>query len=631
MTHEDETEQLGGAAPGPPGSGLSAGDEFAGHRIESELDRGGMGVVYRARHLALDVERALKVIAPSLSADRRFRARFRREARIAASLDHPNVITIQHAGEERGRLYLSMKLIEGADLTDVVESEGPLAPSRAASIVSQVAAGLDAVHASGLVHRDMKPSNVLLERTGEDERVYITDFGISRLTHGDDAVTTTSEFLGSPDYVAPEQIEGGHLDARADVYSLGGLAHYLLTGEQPFPRRSGPAKLIAHSAAPRPRPSAVLPGLPAAVDAVIGRAMAVRPENRFAGAGEFADAFGRALAGERPHRARREAGGFSGIWRWVAGALALAALAAVLILVVLDSGEGGEGGDTAGPTVSAIPVGETPAAVALGESQTWVASLADGAVWVLDPRDTSAEPQVVPTGGGRPISVAVGFNAVWVADSAGNDLVRLDARDPQSPPTRIPVGREPTDVVVDQGFVWVANEGDDTVSRVDPGTDEVDAEVPVGNAPHALAAGAGGIWVANLDDASISRIDRTGELSVDGPIDVGRRPTDLTVGAGSVWVVDSQGDRLRQIDPVSMSVEGSAIEVGSEPRGVAFGLGDVWVANSGDDTVSRIDAATGRAVGSEIEVGDDPADIAVGTISAWTENFGDDTVSRIDP
>lgn len=636
MKRETHTERLGPDAAGAASGGLAAGDEFAGHRIESELGRGGMGVVYRARHLALDLERALKIIAPTLSSDERFRARFRREARAAAAVEHPNVVSVHHAGEEADRLYLSMRLVRGTDVGELVAREGPFEPARAVAILRAVAAGLDAAHERGLVHRDVKPSNILLERRAGAEHVFVTDFGISRLAEGATAPTATYEFIGSTDYVAPEQIEGGDLDRRADVYSLGGVAHHMLTGEPPFPRRSGPATLVAHAAAPRPRASAIRPGLPPDADLAIARAMAVRPADRFATAGELAEAFERAFSHNRSHgreRRRSPATAIAAPARRtilaVVAALALAAVAAAALLA------GGSAEDPAEPEagraeVAAIDVGRAPVGVAVGDSTVWAASHSDGTLWGIDPRNDRSASRVLASGADRPRSVAVGFGSLWVVDPVADELVRLSTGEAGAA-RRIPVGRRPSDVVLDRRFVWVANEGDDTVSRIDPSENVADRVVKVGDAPRSIAAGRDAVWVANMGDGSVSRIDPDRAATVAAPIDVGSSPNDLAVGAGSVWVVDSLGDSLRRIDSDTAAVRGDPIEVGDEPRGVAFGLGDVWVANSDDDTVTRVDAADREIVGRPIAVGDDPADVVVGFDSVWTANFRDGTVTRIEP
>ncbi len=287
--------------PGAEGSdALTPGATFAGHRIEEVIGHGGMGVVYRARHLALELERALKVVAPTLSADQRFRERFKRESRLAAQVEHPNVITVHHAGEERGQLYLTMRLVDGVDLRSLVEESGPLDPARAVRVLTGIAAGLDAAHARGLVHRDVKPANVLIEREGDTEHVFLTDFGISRLAGSAESLTTTGEFFGSVDYVAPEQIEGEPLDPRTDVYALGGILNFVLTARPPFPRDNELAKLFAHANAQPPRPSEAVPGLPPAIDDVVAKAMAKRPEDRYGSAGELAAAAAAALGEPAP-------------------------------------------------------------------------------------------------------------------------------------------------------------------------------------------------------------------------------------------------------------------------------------------------------------------------------------------
>ena len=263
------------------------------------IGSGGMGIVYRVRHLALDRERALKVVAPKLSADERFRERFKRESRLAAQVEHPNVIPVHHAGEEGGQLYLAMRLVDGVDLRSLVDGSGPLDTARAVRVLAGIAAGLDAAHARGLIHRDVKPANVLVERDGDAEHVFLTDFGISRLAGSEESLTTTGEFFGSVDYVAPEQIEGDPVDGRTDVYALGGVLHFILTGRPPFPRDTELAKLFAHANAPRPRPSESAPGLPPEIDKVVAKAMAKRPEERYRSAGELAAAAATAL-GEPP-------------------------------------------------------------------------------------------------------------------------------------------------------------------------------------------------------------------------------------------------------------------------------------------------------------------------------------------
>ena len=262
---------------------------FAGCRIEAVAGRGGMGVVYRATQLGLDRAVALKLVAPERAADANFRARFEREARVAAAIEHPNVIPVYGAGEEDGRLYLLMRWVPGTDLHALIRRSGKLGHVHAANIVAQVAAGLDAAHAVGLVHRDVKPANVLLGGEDGSGHVYLSDFGLTLDPAADTRVTDSGEWFGTVDFMAPEQFEGDLPDARTDVYALGCVLHAALTGEPPFARGSVPGTILAHLNDPPPRPSAT-PGVPQAFDGVVARALAKRPSDRYQSAGELARA-----------------------------------------------------------------------------------------------------------------------------------------------------------------------------------------------------------------------------------------------------------------------------------------------------------------------------------------------------
>jgi serine/threonine protein kinase/uncharacterized RDD family membrane protein YckC len=271
-------------------SALSAGQEIGGYRIDDVAGRGGMGVVYKATQLALDRTVALKIIAPEVADDEDFRERFKRESRIAASIEHPNVIPVHEAGEVDGQLYIVMRYVDGTDLRELVQREGPLAPERAARIVAQVAEALDAAHARGLVHRDIKPANVLIARRGDTDHVYLTDFGLTKHSSGESGLTKTGQWVGTLDYVAPEQIEGGAVDARTDVYALGAVLYQALTGRVPFERDTEVSKMWAHISDPPPSAVAKRPELPRALDAVIARAMAKKPADRYQSAGQLGQA-----------------------------------------------------------------------------------------------------------------------------------------------------------------------------------------------------------------------------------------------------------------------------------------------------------------------------------------------------
>ncbi len=283
-----------------PGIELSAGDEFAGYRVERRLGRGGMGLLYLAVELGLERHVALKLIAPEAATDQVFARRFAEESRIAASIEHPNVVPIYAAGEEAGVPFIAMRYVAGADLAQRLAREGRLGPSVAVELIAQIGNGLDAIHAAGLVHRDVKPANVLLGGHEGVEHAYITDFGVARNVSTESGLTQTGKFVGTLDYVAPEQIAGGAVDARADVYALGCLLFKLLTGEVPFPKDGEAARLFAHLNDPPPAPSLYVPEVSMALDDVVIRAMSKTPDDRYPSAGDLGRAAQAALRGEQP-------------------------------------------------------------------------------------------------------------------------------------------------------------------------------------------------------------------------------------------------------------------------------------------------------------------------------------------
>jgi hypothetical protein len=277
---------------------LHAGEEFAGHRIEDVAGRGGMGVVYVATHIALDRRVALKLIATDLAEDPGFRERFQRESRVAASLDHRNVIPIHHAGEEDGALYITMRYVEGTDLRQLITEHGGLPPDAAAEIIAQTAEALDAAHAAGLVHRDVKPANILIDGGVSNPHAFLTDFGLTRRTASAGGLTKTGQWVGTLDYVAPEQIEGKDVDARADVYALGCVLFQALTGEVPYPKDSDVAKMWAHMNDEPPSVRERSPNLPAQFEEIVSKSMAKDPDDRYPSAGNLGEA-AKAAAGGR--------------------------------------------------------------------------------------------------------------------------------------------------------------------------------------------------------------------------------------------------------------------------------------------------------------------------------------------
>ena len=256
-----------------------------------------MATVYRATQVALGREVAVKLV-PALGVEESLVARFKREARVAGALEHPHTIPIYAAGEEEGLLYLVMRLVDGPDLGALVAREGPLEPARAVALIEQVAGALDAAHAAGLVHRDVKPANVLVEH---GDHAYLSDFGLMRRVVGESAITRVGQWVGTMNYAAPEQIEGGPIDRRTDVYSLAAVLYAALTGEPPFPRDNDAAIARAHVNAQPPQ----VAGAGGRLNAVIARGMAKNADDRYSGAGEFACAARAALPGTRISSQRR--------------------------------------------------------------------------------------------------------------------------------------------------------------------------------------------------------------------------------------------------------------------------------------------------------------------------------------
>ena len=275
------------------------GSEFAGYRIDALLGRGGMSVVYRAENPRLGNKVALKVLAQHLADDDVFRERFVRESRTAASLNHPNVIPIYDAGESEGLLFIAMRFVEGSDLSGLLQREGPLGIERAVAIFSQIASALDTAHERNLIHRDIKPANILLESAFGStvaDHVYVSDFGVAKHRASRSGLTQTHQYVGTLQYISPEQLEGREIDGRADLYSLGCLFYECLTGMSPFDRESEYAVMLAHLREPPPRLSAMRPDLPTRLDDVIGRALAKSPDDRYPTAREFIDD----VVGSRP-------------------------------------------------------------------------------------------------------------------------------------------------------------------------------------------------------------------------------------------------------------------------------------------------------------------------------------------
>ena len=566
------------------------GSSIGPYRIEELLGRGGMGVVYRATDLRLGRQVALKLLSPELSGDARFRARFERESHLAASIDHAGIIPVYEAGDADGLLYIAMRYVDGCDLAQLLRREGPLEPARAIELVGQLAEALDAAHARGLVHRDVKPSNALVAREGPREHVYLADFGLTK-TSGPDSVTASGQVMGTVAYMAPEVIRGEQPGSSADTYALGCVLFECLTGEVPFTGANEAAVIYGHLEGPPPSVRDRAARLPVALDHVTVRALAKDPAERFesgaAMVAEARDALGHPPVGRRYGRRRARPR------KHLVAAMGVAAVAAGV--------------------AAAWPQGEPKIAV-----------IDSDAVAVIDPGERSLRASVELDG--PPAAVASAPGAIWVAGDRDGTVSRID---PATNTVRqtVPVGHGQSALAAGRDGVWVANRQDGTLSLVSAATNAVVDEVKVGS-PSDACLHDGDVWVAGAAAGAVVRLDPETHRRRSVPIDA--NVPALTCGAGGVWAVSDSG-RLIQIDPATNTVK-TRVDVGAGASALAADDGEVWVANPIAGTVSRVDAAR-AAVTATVPLGaaDEPVAVAVGAGAVWVANRRARTLARIDP
>jgi YVTN family beta-propeller protein len=603
---------------------IATGDWIFGYEIRQLAGRGGMGEVYLALDARLQRPVALKLLAARLSDDESFRERMLRESRIAASLDHPNVVPIYEAGEADGRLFIAMRYVEGTDLKSLLRREGALEPTRALAVAEQVADALDAAHERGLVHRDVKPSNVLLDQQGGREHAYLADFGLTQSVS--DRGPTDAQLMGTADYVAPEQIRGDEVDGRADVYALGCLLFEALTGSVPYSGQSDVAVLYAHLEAEPPSAGERNPTLAPAIDAVLARAMAKDPDERQATCRALVDDARLALGLEMHPTGRRRLGlGIVAVGVLVAAAIVAAALllregaspaAPVGGVVRIDAKTGAVG--------EPLRLGAAPGAIDASDGVVWVGSIRDGDLWKITAATGAVEriPSI-----GSPRDIAIRGDTTYVA-SDGQALFTgtVASYDLHSGFRRASTNVLACSLTADATAVWAA--GCPDVVEIKPGDDRlrlarvihIPFREPVSAETYrlclcAMASGLGGVWViGDWSDTRLWRIDpSTGRIAA--TFELPFMPRTFAVGAGAVWVVDPLADRVARIDPESGKVT-AMIPVGRGASGVAVGAGSVWVTNHLDDTVSRIDPAR-QHVAETIDVGPEPVELAVDGSEVW--------------
>jgi ABC-type branched-subunit amino acid transport system substrate-binding protein/DNA-binding beta-propeller fold protein YncE len=610
---------------------VSPGSTLAGYRIEELVGRGGMGVVYRATDLRLDRSVALKLVAPELAQDDRFRERFLKESRMAAALDHPNVLPIHEAGESDGQLYLVMRYVEGQDLKSLLERDLTLAAERTVAILGQVADALDAAHRRGLVHRDVKPANILVD---EDGHAYLADFGITKQAGA--ASTQTGEMVGTLDYLAPEQIRGEPVDGRTDSYALGCVLFECLAGAPPFRRETHAETLWAHL---HDEPPAL--GGHRAFDPVLAKALAKETDERFASCRDLVDAASEALGLAAPARAKPVGRRLMHRRRAIlyAGLVLLAATVAAAIVVVTGGGESAAAApagngvaaiDPRGDSVASfIESGHAPSNIAVGEGAVWVMSANDKTISRIDPKTLAVTGRI--TAPGQPTDIAAGLGALWIGKGGGPivgsitvGVARVDPRTGAvTHSARLPDRKQGVDgagfnwgfanIAVGDGAVW-ALDPDQTIARIDPKTGRVVATVDV--EAGGVAAGDGGVWA--LVSNSVVRINpRTNRPGQTIPLTTAA-PTAIAVGAGKVWVTAEQEGVVWRIDPGPSPVA-RTIPVGVGVTYIAYGAGALWTANYLDGTVSRIDPVTNEV--THIPVNATQA-LAAGEGSAWASSAG---------
>ncbi len=611
--------------------------DLPGYRVEELIGHGGMGVVYLAFDLRLKRRVALKLMTPDLAVDERFRERFARESELVMSLEHPNVVPIHDAGELEGQLYLAMRYVEGTDLRALLRAEGALAPARGVAIVGQVAHALDAAHAKGLVHRDVKPSNVLLD---ESEHVYLADFGLTRRVTDDGARLGDARSLGTPAYLAPEQIEGRPVDGRSDVYSLGCLLYECLTGEPPFVGPSRLAVAWAHLEEEPPSISVRNRRLPQALDAVIRKAMAKEPEERYATCGELVTAAETALGIDRPRRRALLA------LAAAAAAIVVAALAAFAVAAISSPTDDATGAspppdperlvriDPATNRVSAeIDVGAAPTATAVSGRTVWVYNRLDGTVSEVDAaRNEVLHTTEVST---EPATLAYGTGPVLAADAAGAWLVGYDFRRDRHLLTRVPagggrakeyrLGMDPAAVVVGDGAVWVlAHRGKRNAAlRIDPARGRVLATLRLpddllNSRVDGLAVGNGYVWATNLNTARLYRVDQeTGEML---ERDFGSYATRPALGYGWLWmcIARTTDPSMGRVDPRTLENTLESEALPAEEGQYAVGYGSIWRHDVPSGTLMRFDPRTAelKALVRLMPAGGDDAHLYVTSIAA---------------
>jgi YVTN family beta-propeller protein len=663
------------------GENLSIGDDFGGYVIAGIAGTGGMGVVYKAVQRALGRTVALKLIRPEIAESREYRWRFLREATLASTVDHPHIVTVFDIGDHEDLLYIAMQWVDGVDLRALLGRAPRLTADRAVLIGVQLAGALQALAEAGLVHRDVKPSNVLVRDLAGHDYVYLTDFGVAKLPGANDNLTRTGWQVGTSGYMSPEQVRGEPADSRSDLYALGCIVFEALTGTRPFSGDNELAVSWAHASAPRPVPSAVHPGLGRGYDAFFAQALAVDPADRFPTGNAFAAALQSAHSGEPAEAtqawltedaptavagpylpASRDApGNLTDLPTAVAGPYVPAGPDAPGNLTDLPTAVAAPymfAGADASPTLPGMPTavartgrpergpartGRSGRLVAIAAAVIVICGIAAALIVVTRPHSSGNTGGLPSTGalinvGVPTASIAITHNGTtaYVTSFKGDEVIPVDlATGTAGQP--IIVGQHPFAIAItsDDRTAYVACTDSNAVYPVNLATGAVGSPIPVGSEPFAIAITSNDetAYVADSGNSSVTPID----LATGAPgaaIPVGGSPQSIAIAPSqqTVYVGNYDDGTVTPIN-VATNTPGTPIRVGSGPAAIAITPDGqtAYVVNNEDSTVTPIDLAN-DAADAAIPVGSGPFAIAITPDgqTAYVANVNASTVTPID-
>jgi hypothetical protein len=593
------------------------GTQIAGYRLEAVLGRGGMGVVYLAADLRLGRAVAVKLLAPELAADQTLVERFLRESRIAASIDHPHVIPVYEAGEDEGVLFIAMRYVDGSDLRHMLLRDGRLPPERAVQLLRQIASGLGAAHQRGLVHRDVKPGNILVARSADGDHTYLSDFGLSKQRDSSTSLTGSSSLLGTVDYMAPEQLRGDDVDGRADIYALGCTFYQCLAGTTPFPGNEV-AVLLAHLERPPPTLPRDL-GLDR-LDGAIARALAKNPNDRQQTAGEFAAEVSAALgdAGGSKVRRRRPRLRSLGAVVVVAGFI----FAGALLMIGAHHATRRQQEPPFAPVGIAkvdASTGKIATFLRLSKPPTRLAAYKDY-LWVGDGHTVTAYRIADDRPVASHVGVAFGLQSgvVYIVDAGGR--VSTVSADPSlatvggSPGPGDPPLSPYTSVEVLDGNVFVGTRG----GLATYGLGISYGHEPLGGHSNGFTKCGGGLWILTKNSHGLVQVLRasSGSAAVSQTFAQGNEFT-IMCGETAVWIASSANGQVVSIPVDNPSSVRQAVKPVDHATALSSSAGIVWIADGVGRKLVALDETIASRVVSISLPGYPTAVAAAGRYTVW--------------